>query len=86
MTDWVHSYDINRHLISTSFSNSDGDSNVQGLTSLDFTMTHNYNEPDIATTTAMFVSLLIQKSVKHISTLFLASKKAVSIPQAIICC
>jgi hypothetical protein len=54
MTDWVHSYDINRHLISTSFSNSDGDSNVQGLTSLDFTMTHNYNEPDIATTTAMF--------------------------------
>ena len=60
MTEWVHSYDIYHHLISTSFANSDGDSNVQGLTSLDFTMTHNYNEADIATTTAMFVSLLIQ--------------------------
>ena len=56
MTDWIHGLDTNRHLVSTSYSNSAGDPNVQALDSLDFTMTHSYNENDIAASTAQWVS------------------------------
>lgn len=56
MTSFVHSVDVYNHLISTSYANSDGDKNVQALSALNFTMTHNYGSSDIATMAAQYVS------------------------------
>eukprot|EP00118_Oscarella_pearsei_P006546 m.29751 g.29751 ORF g.29751 m.29751 type:complete len:381 (+) comp31223_c0_seq3:648-1790(+) len=64
MTDWIHSLDVNRHLISTSYSNSAGDAEVQKLDSLDFTMTHNYNEDDIAAVTGQWPKMKVDKYKK----------------------
>jgi len=55
MSSYLRSVDIYEHLISTSYSNPDGDTAVQALPSLDFTMTHNYGEQDIAMQTAQYV-------------------------------
>ncbi|XP_065833862.1 uncharacterized protein [Oscarella lobularis] len=64
MTDWIHGLDTNRHLVSTSYSNSAGDPNVQALDSLDFTMTHSYNENDIAASTAQWPKMKVEKYKK----------------------
>ena len=55
MASYLHSIDVYSHLISNSYSNSDGDEKVQALTALDFTMTHNYGSSDIAEDTAQYV-------------------------------
>ena len=61
MSAYVQSLDVYDHMISTSYSNSDGDSNVQASSALDFTMTHNYNSRDIAQETAQYVSTVWQQ-------------------------
>ena len=55
MSSYLRSLDVCNHLISTSFSNSNGDQTVQGLAALNFTMTHNYGSSDIAAATAQYV-------------------------------
>lgn len=55
MASYLHSIDVYGHLISNSYSNSDGDEKVQALSALDFTMTHNYGSSDIAEDTAQYV-------------------------------
>ncbi|CAI7995235.1 Mannan endo-1,4-beta-mannosidase A, partial [Geodia barretti] len=56
MSSYLRSLDVCNHLISTSFSNSNGDQTVQGLAALNFTMTHNYGSSDIAAATAQYAS------------------------------
>ena len=56
MSSYMTPIDVNKHLISTSFSNPDGDANVQALSAIDFTMTHNYGSMDIAFSTGQYVS------------------------------
>lgn len=55
MAAYIRSLDVNQHLISTSYSNPNGDPVVQGLDALSFTMTHNYGSFDIAAGTAQYV-------------------------------
>ncbi len=55
MSSYLSSIDVYSHPISTSYANSDGDSKVQALPGMDFTMTHNYGSQDIAAETAQYV-------------------------------
>ena len=59
MSSYLKGIDVNNHLVSTSFSHSDGDPNVQKLAEIDFTMTHNYGATDIVAQTAQYVSTVM---------------------------
>ncbi|KAL5516111.1 hypothetical protein EMCRGX_G001382 [Ephydatia muelleri] len=69
MAAYVRLLDVNQHLISTSYSNSYGDSVVQGLDALSFTMTHNYGSLDIAADTAQYPykKLLLYKKPSYVA-------------------
>lgn len=55
MAQYVRSIDVNEHMMTTSFSRSDGDDNVYQLPDIDFTMTHNYGSSDIFGQTSKYV-------------------------------
>ena len=48
MSRFLKRFDPNKHLIGTSFANSDGDPAVDGLREMSFVQTHNYGSADIA--------------------------------------
>lgn len=55
MSMYFRGIDVNGHLITTSFSHSEGDDNVHKLPDIDFTMTHNYGSTDIFEQTSQYV-------------------------------
>lgn len=69
MSSYMKQIDVNKHLISTSFSNPDGDANVQALSAIDFTMTHNYGSMDIAFSTGQYA---YDKQLKYQKPSFVA--------------
>lgn len=48
MARYLKDVDPNRHLVSTSFANSEGDSLIDALPEIDFVQTHNYGANDLA--------------------------------------
>ncbi len=68
MSKYLRSIDVNQHLMSTSFTHGDILSPVQGLTGIDFTMSHYYGFNDTVDNVTKYVCIPVVLIVCNVTS------------------